>query len=213
MGLNSSGSNTNVNYLSISDGKIAKRVKTEEPGTVKCTSKDGSKTWWEHRYNSVSGRITGARKKDSEMGFGSKLQIDITDGMDKFVLEMPWSSRYSSGFFLCMPNIDSSRSVVFNPWMKVIDGTKKTMLYLKYDGSNDNISHYWTKDDPKELPQMQKIRVKGQDVWDDTERQEFFEKYLNEKFIPSLGKSFKEIAQGFVDKLDSKANTEDDLPF
>ena len=100
MGLNSSGSNTSVNYLSISDGKIGKRVKTEEPGTVKCTSKDGSKTWWEHRYDAVSGKITGVRKKDSDMGFGSKLQIEITDGIDKFVLEMPWSSRYSSGFFL-----------------------------------------------------------------------------------------------------------------
>jgi len=213
MGLNSSGSNTSVNYLSISDGKIAKRVKTEEPGTVKCTSKDGSKTWWEHRYDSVSGKITGVRKKDSDMGFGSKLQIEITDGIDKFVLEMPWSSRYSSGFFLCMPNIETSKNVVFNPWMKVIDGTKKTMLYLKYENSNENIKHYWTKDEPNGLPQMQKLRVKGQDVWDDSERQDYFEKYLNEKFIPSLGMSHQQVAESYVAKLDAKANEEDDLPF
>ena len=213
MGLNSSGSNTSVNYLSISDGKIAKRVKTEEPGTVKCTSKDGSKTWWEHRYDSVSGKITGVRKKDSDMGFGSKLQIEITDGIDKFVLEMPWSSRYSSGFFLCMPNIETSKNVVFNPWMKVIDGTKKTMLYLKYENSNENIKHYWTKDEPNGLPQMQKLRVKGQDVWDDSERQEFFEKHLNDIFLPQVK------AVSSVKKLDSYGAADitedpgDDLPF
>lgn len=215
MGLNSSGSTGNVNYLSISDGKIAKRVKTEEPNTVKCTSKDGSKVWWEYRYDSVSGKITNVKRHDSTMGYGSKLQIEIEDGFEKFVLEMPWSSRYSSGFFLCMPNIDTTKEIEFRPWMKVIDGTKKTMLYLKESNSKDNIQHFWTKDNPGDLPQMQKIRVKGTDVWDDTDRQDYFENYLNNTFIPAIGKTNTQRAEEFVKKLDAAAakNDDDDLPF
>jgi len=203
MGLNQGGSSSKT-YLSISDGKIAKKVKTEEPGAVKCTSKDGSKTWWEHRYRSVSGKITNVYKSDSNMGFGSRLVIEVKDGPDSFNLEMPWSSRYSSGFFLAMPNIDVTKEIEFTPWMKEIDGKKKTMLYLRHDGDKDNIAWYWTKENPQGLPDMKKIRVKGVDVWDDSERQDYFENYLNETFNKKLGSP--------TPVADAMSN-DDDLPF
>ena len=201
MGLNQGGS-TSKTYLSISDGKIAKKVKTEEPGAVKCTSKDGSKTWWEHRYRSISGKIKGIQKVDSSVGFGSRLVIDIQDGPDSFALEMPWSSRYSSGFFLAMPNIDVTKHIEFAPWMKEIDGKKKTMLYLKHEGEKDNIAWYWTKENPQGLPDMKKIRVKGIDVWDDSERQDYFENYMNETFSKKLETPTKQ-----------EVSNSDDLPF
>lgn len=204
MGLNQGGSASKT-YLTISDGKIAKKVKTEEQGAVKCASKDGSKTWWEHRYRSISGKIKSVQKKDSDMGFGSRLVIEIQDGPDYFNLEMPWSSRYSSGFFLTMPNIDVNKQIEFVPWMKEIDGKKKTMLYLRHEGEQDNIQWYWTKENPQGLPEMKKIRVKGTDVWDDTDRQDFFEAYLNDTFIKKLGAQPK-VAQ-------EQAESNDDLPF
>lgn len=204
MGLNQGGSNRI--YLSISDGKIAKRVDEHQAGAVKCTSKDGSRTWYEQRFANLSGRIVDVFKRDSDKGYGSQLCVVLEDDGEMFQVQMPWSSRYSSGFFLCMPNIDVSKQIVLAPWMKEIESQKKTMLYLRYVGSNDSIPWHWTKDNPGGLPDMKKIKVKGQDVWDDTERQEFFEKYLNEKFLPYVK------SQAAVSAVPNE-DAGDDLPF
>jgi len=209
MGLNQGGS-SNRTYLSISDGKIAKRVEEGVPGAIKGTSKDGSRTWYETRFSSVSGKITDVFKRDSDKGYGSQLCIVLNDNGEEFQVQMPWSSRYSSGFFVCMPNIDPSKVISLSPWMKEIDGTKKTMLYLK-QGGQDNVDWAWTRDNPGEMPEMKQIKVKGQVVWDDTDRQEFFEKYLNDTFLPKLKQADS------VDKpSESKSEpegSEDDLPF
>jgi hypothetical protein len=63
------------------------------------------------------------------------------------------------------------------------------------------------------MPEMKQIKVKGQVVWDDSERQEFFEKHLNDIFIPQIK------AVSSVKKLDSYAApavedpNDDGLPF
>jgi hypothetical protein len=73
--------------------------------------------------------------------------------------------------------------------MKVVNEggkeTKKTMLYLSYadskgkDGKSENIPWAYTKDEPNGLPPMVQVKVKGQIVWDDSDRQEFFEGIMN----------------------------------
>ena len=131
---------------------------------------------------------------------------------------MPWSSRYSSGFFLSMPNIDAGKEITLSPWSKEIDGKKRTMLYLRH--GQEDIKWAWTRETPGDLPEMKQIKVKGQIVWDDSERQEFFEKYLEEKFKPSINAAHgMKKAEKFMQKLDSMAKDEslepqdDDLPF
>ena len=101
-----------------------------------------------------------------------------------------------------MPNIDVTKHIEFAPWMKEIDGKKKTMLYLKHEGEKDNIAWYWTKENPQGLPDMKKIRVKGTDVWDDSERQDYFENYMNETFSKKLETPTKQ-----------EVSNSDDLPF
>jgi hypothetical protein len=85
------------------------------------------------------------------------------------------------------------------------------MLYLRH--GQEDIKWGWTKDNPGNMPEMKQIKVKGQVVWDDTERQEFFEKHLNDIFLPQVK------AVGSVKKLDSYAAPavedldDDGLPF
>jgi hypothetical protein len=50
---------------------------------------------------------------------------------------------------------------------------------------------------------MVQITVKGQKVWDDTERQEFYEKYLVDVFVPKLN--------GVT--VEETSTPDDDLPF
>lgn len=226
MGLNEGGGQRT--YLKISDGKIAKRVTEETQGAVKCTNKDGSKTWFEKRFASVTGFVTDIKKRETTFGVDLAITICDSDG-EVFELQMPWSSRYSSGFFLCMPNINFTREITFTPWMKVVDDVKKTMLYLTHKGDQDNIQWYWTKDNPGDLPQMVKMKVKGQEVWDDTERQEYFEKYIHEQVLPSLAlvvrntpetkvsiEDHKKERDTFLDEMNEPIGNEDDsdkIPF
>lgn len=210
MGLNQGGS-SNRTYLSISDGKIAKRVPEGTAGSIKCMSKDGTKVWYEVRYSSLSGYITDAFKRVSEQGYGDQLCLVLKDGEEEYQIQMPWSSRYSSGFFLSMPNIDAGKEITLTPWAKEIDGKKKTMLYLRH--GQEDIKWAWTKDNPGNMPEMKQVKVKGQVVWDDSDRQEFFEKHLNDIFLPQIK------AVRTINKLDSKATEyvehpgDDDLPF
>jgi len=207
MGLNQGGS-SNRTYLSISEGKIAKRVPEGTANSVKCNSKDGTKVWYEQRFASLSGRITDVFKRISEQGYGDQLCVVLNDNGEEYQIQMPWSSRYSSGFFLCMPNIDAGKEITLSPWSKQIDGKTKTMLYLRH--GQEDIKWGWTKDNPGNMPEMKQIKVKGQVVWDDSERQEFFEKYLNEMFLPKIK------ASGAVEKLDSYSTSEEEdtgLPF
>lgn len=185
MGLNEGGGNRT--YLKISDGRISKRVPEGTKGAIECFNKDKTKTWWEARYPSVTGRVADIKKRTTEWGVDLCLTID--DGRELFELQMPWSSGYSSGFFCCMPNIDFTGPVTFTPWMKIVDDKKKTALYITNGEAaigKDNVEWYWTKNTPYDCPPMKKVMFKGKESWDDTERQEFFEKFIEEIVMPQL---------------------------
>lgn len=191
MGLEQGGSQKT--FLSVSDGKIARRVQEGTPNAVKKSKKDGT-PYYELQWPAVSGFLIGARKRDTD--WGANLALDIEDNGEIFSLEMPWSSRYSTGFFTCIPNINPAKKIRFTPYMKVVNengkDVKKTMLYLSYSDEKDakgqsvNIPWAYTKDEPNGLPEMKQIKVKGEMVWDDSDRQEFFEHSLNSILLPRI---------------------------
>ena len=62
------------------------------------------------------------------------------------------------------------------PWAikDKMDATKTiTGITLYQDG--EKIAPYYTKEDPKGLPQMVKIKVKGKEQWDDSDMMTFLE--------------------------------------
>jgi hypothetical protein len=216
MGFNTSGGSKT--YLKISDGKISVRVPENTENAVKCTNKDQTKTWFESRYPSFTGKITNILKRDTE--YGAYLAIEIEDLGNMYELQMPWSSGYSSGFFLAMPNIKLTDEVTFTPWMKVIDDKKKTSLFITNKGEQKSVKWAWTKDEPGDLPQMKQVKVKGQLVWDDSERQEYFENFIAKNITPILqgnkpapvdhSEMIKKVEVAF-NSTDNQPN--DDLPF
>lgn len=182
MGLNEGGGHKT--YLTISEGRIAKRVSEDEPRAIRCTNKEGSRTWFERRYPSITGMITDVRIKNTQ--WGDDLCVTIEDG-ESFELQMKLDSKYAKGFLLCMPSIDLSRPVTFTPWMKEVsqDGKmiKKTNLYLSHGPNDeDRIEWYWTREEPKGLPDLNMVKLKGKDVFDDTERMDFLKAHLEHTF-------------------------------
>jgi len=209
MGFNTSGGSKT--YLNISDGKISVKVPEGSENAIKCSNKDQTKTWWERRYPSFTGKITGIKKRiPDNPTFGAQLCIEIEDNFESYELQMPWSSGYSSGFFLAMPNIRFSDEVTLSPWMKVVDNKKKTSLFIKNKGEEKSAPWAWTKDNPGDCPQMVQIKVKGTLVWDDSARQEFFEKWIEKNLANMINATQKHEVD--VESLPDDAPS-DDLPF
>lgn len=219
MGLNEGGGRKT--YVKVSDGRISVRCDESHPKAVKCTNKDGTRTWYELRYPSITGFIRNVWRRDTD--WGQDLCIDLFDGKEEFELQLPFDSKYANGFFMCMPNIPLDKQITFTPWMKEVtqDGrqVKKTNLYLSTGPTDeDKIEWYWTKDEPKGLPQMVKVMLKGKEQWDNTERMAFLYQHLQETFLKKLGEQLRKDdfrghqAAAQVSETDL-TNTEDDLAF
>ena len=108
------------------------------------------------------------------------------DNGEVYNLQLPYSNSFAVAFLKMLPNISLNEKMEFTPSQKVIDGKNQSSLFIKQNGVN--IKHAFTKDNPNGLPDMKKIKVKGQEVWDDTDRLAFLKKMVDEKINPQLKK-------------------------
>lgn len=178
-------------YLSISDGKIARRLK-EPSATSKSRTLDDGRLIHEELYDNVAGFITAITIKDGN--YGRQLCVTLEDDGERAVLQMLFSSGPAKSFLKALPNADLKQEVTLQPKMEINDGKKKTVLFISQGGKG--VKWAFTKDNPNGLPPLEKIKVKGKETWDDSNQLEFFERYIT----------------GLAINQD-QAVTEDDLPF
>ena len=48
---------------------------------------------------------------------------------------------------------------------------------------------------PGELPDLKKIKVKGKDTWDDSERLEFLEEYVKNTILPKIKPVLQDVSE------------------
>ena len=70
------------------------------------------------------------------------------------------------------------------PSVKEVDGKNKSSLFINQDGQS--VKHAYTKDAPNGLPQMTQVTVKGEKIWDDTDRIEFLYQMVMDTIVPKL---------------------------
>jgi hypothetical protein len=198
--------NNNTTFLSIGDGKITKRVKEPTDISQSRTLKNGN-TIHEEIYDGVSGMIIGI-KTHEHPAYGKFWNIVIQDGEETYTLQMNYSGGYASAFLKTLPNVVLTKRVRFSPSMKIEGDKKKVTLFIQQDGKA--LKHFYTKDNPNDLPPMVQKKVKGKQIWDDSDMMEFLEQMVNEKIVPQLGNSDtpEPIVAGDVDE-----ENPDDLPF
>lgn len=194
MGLENSAGGSRV-YLKISDGRVSRRCDANEKGAIECTNKDGSKTWHEVRYDQVSGYVTNVATRETD--WGKDLCVTIEDEGIAYELQMKYDSRYAKGFLMVAPNVDFSRKIVFRPWMKIVDDKKKTNLYLSHQGDSDSIEWFWTKENPKDLPQMVVVKYKGKDVWDNTDQMNYLWDFMTNNVLPKIEQAKGSVPQSY----------------
>jgi hypothetical protein len=201
-------------YLQIADGKLVQSFKEPREGAKERINKNGRQVFEIH-HDAIVGRITGIQKKEND--YGIFLTIDINDGSDDYQISTQFSGRYSSSFLKSLPNINLQASVRLFPWSMVDknDPTKKvTGITLYQEDGNGwvKVAPYYTKDDPRGLPQMVKVKIKGKETWDDTDMMshlfESGQKHIA-KPAPAPEKPLKKGEEFVTESLSGG----DDLPF
>ena len=164
---------TNTTYLSVSDGNLVRQHKTANERTTERVTKTG-KLVYEERFKDLTATLVNISTRENH--YGKQWQLEFKDGDATYIVSMPYSSRYASSFLKALPNINISEPLRFMPWaMKDKNDPSKTVTGVTMYQSNEKIAPAFTKENPNGLPQMEKIKVKGKEQWDDSAMMEYLE--------------------------------------
>ncbi len=175
---------SNTIYLSVADGNLVRSFREATSESTQRVTKTG-KLVHEEKYKDLTGLLVGAETKEND--FGKQWCLKFKDGEDNYIVNMPYSSRYSSSFLKALPNIDLTKLVKFMPWSMTDknDATKKVTGITMYQNDGNGfvkIAPAFTKDNPNGLPEMKQIKVKGKIIWDDSDMTDFLENVAKECF-------------------------------
>lgn len=163
---------TNVIYLKCVEGKFY-------------LSSDKEK---KQPYDELEGIITdiGIRTDVYEGTPMKKLYLSIESDGSIYSISFNMDSSYTSTFMSFIKNADITKPLSLFPLLKEENkngkDTKRYSILIKQDGNF--MKSYFTKDDPKGLPQMKEIKVSGKTMWDRTDMIEFYEDIINNELKP-----------------------------
>lgn len=200
---------SNAIYLTIANGKLSRRMRQPTEKSIERVT-EGGKTVHEEFYKGWTGRITNIYVKEHPE-FGKFWNVVLTDEDGDAVIQMNYSSGYSAAFLKTLPNVNLDQEITFSPFMKIEGDKKKTTVFISQN--NQPLKHFYTRDNPNDLPQLVKGRFKGQDVWDDTDMMEFLEKMVNNEILPKLKKVQPAPTANKTVVPEPITDIPDDLPF
>jgi hypothetical protein len=167
------GNNSSAIFLKIANGKVVRSFKSPTDASITRTT-DNGKVVHEEFYQYVEGHIKSITTKENE--YGKFWVIKIEDEGTEYTLEFNYSGGIASAFLKALPNIDFSQPVRISPKQTIDGDKKKNTLFLNQNGKA--AKWFWTRDNPGDLPDLKKIKVKGKETWDDSEQMEYLENYV-----------------------------------
>jgi hypothetical protein len=170
------------NFITILQGKFAQRVQEGTEGAVKRVNKIG-KTVYERFYDSFTGKLVGIKVQDGE--YGKTWNFSFQDKGEVYILQLSYSNSFATAFLKMLPNIDLSKEMKVSPSVKEVDGKNRSSLFVNQGGTF--VKHAYTREKPEGMPDLNKIVVKGQDVYDDTARLLFLHSMVQTIIMPRLG--------------------------
>jgi hypothetical protein len=195
---------SNAIFLTISNGQICRRVLSPTKTSKERVNKNGV-TVHEEYYKGWKGKITAIAVREHK-DYGKFWNVTLTDQDGDAILQMQYSSGYSSAFLKMLPNVDLNSDVIITPNQRMEGDKKKVTLFITQHGVP--LKHFYTRDNPNGLPELKKIKVKGKETWDDSDMAEFLENMVNTEIVPKLGQT----GAGATEGEDEPAG-DDDLPF
>ena len=179
MALQKSNGSSSI-YLSVSDGSLVRTHKEANQHTTQRITKTG-KLVHEEKFRDLTAQLLGLETKEND--YGKQWVLKFKDGEDYYVVNMPYSSRYASSFLKALPNIDLTKEVRFMPWsMQDKNDVSKKITGVSLYQLGEKVAPAYTKESPNGLPQMQILKVKGKETWDDSAMMEFLEEKAKDCF-------------------------------
>lgn len=171
-------------FFTIYDGKFVQRVQEGTLGAKSRINKIGKEVH-EVFHDSFTGKIVNIRTTDSP-DYGKSWYFDLEGDKDKkiYSLQLPYSNSFATALLKILPNVNLDEVMTLSPSVKMIDGKNRSTMFVNQNGNA--IKHAYTKDAPNGMPDMVEITVKGQKVWDDTDRIEFLHAMVQRDILPKL---------------------------
>ncbi|MES2408784.1 MAG: hypothetical protein V4509_00605 [Patescibacteria group bacterium] len=192
-------------YFTILGGKFCQRVGDNAEGAISRVNKMG-KTVFEKFYESFTGTLVDIKVKESSE-YGPSWVFDFIDTEDEnspvYHLQMSYSNSLAIAFLKMLPNIDLSKPFKLSPSMKVEDGKNKYSIFVNQNGVP--VKHAFNKENPNGLPDLEQIKVKGVDTWDNTKRLDFLFNMVQKQILPKLGKVATQTTQLAPSKTSDEA--------
>lgn len=209
-------------YVSIVDGMFAVRSSESDTKAVKRELKTGH-TIWERRYKSLEGRLKEISFKINDY-MGKKwedLNLLVFDGSDHYQISMPFPGKYSNSFLRVVKNIPLDSNIILNPWTKMVGDKTKAALFINIPGTKESVPWYYTKEDPKGMPELVQYTIPGSDEikYSDVNRNNFLRHVINEEIAPRLREIWSSpippaATTNFTEApVDLPDGPDDDLPF
>lgn len=203
-------------YINIYKGKFSVRVPEGTRGAVARVlekGKNAGKTVYEMYYDSFTGKLVNVRTRDGE--YGKTWEFDFKDKEEVYTLQLSYSNSYATNILKMLPNVDLTQEMKVQPDQKIEDGKTKSSLFISQNGVT--LKHAYTKEHPNGLPPMVETTVRGQKVWDDTDRLAFLQAMVDRDILPQLSQEgASTIAASKVDDFGdplnaSEAGADDDF--
>lgn len=204
-------------YLGVSDGHLVRSFKEPNANTKERITKTGRMVYEQH-FKDVTATITSIFRREHD--YGEDLCIELKDGEEAYMVQFSYRSRYSTGFLKAFMSLAPGVPVRIAPWAMVDknDPAKKITGITLYESDehghfNKKVLPFYTKEEPRGLPQMEKISFKGKETWDDTKMMDFLWAAVTAKL------ESKPAPQPATEKPPRKGETinekigNDDLPF
>ena len=184
----------NVTYLSIVNGKVTQRFKEHQTLNGKTVTKDRDikdddgnvvKTVIERQYFGIGGILEGIKAKDGNYGMTLELRIRTAQNLYNFSMKL--DSSYGRSFMFRLNNIDPTKEIVLNPY-NFEDSVKKnskgeparvigiSVLQKDRGFEKDKVPSFYTKEEPKGLPEWEQTTVAGQTKWNSDKQLDFLYK-------------------------------------
>jgi hypothetical protein len=180
MGLNQSQSESLV-FLGIANGKIVRQFKEKTDKSTSRVNKMGREVH-EEFYDSLTGILKHVSTKESE--YGKFWVVKMESEGKLYQIEMNYSGGYAASFLKTIPNADISKEFTLTPKLTIEGDKKKSVIFINQKGLG--LKWFFTRDNPNGMPELAKIKVKGKDTWDDSDRMEFLENYVKSNILPKL---------------------------
>lgn len=198
MGFQTSAPISSATYFTLSDGKCRIRLKEPTPESVSRVTKDGN-TVHELIYDQFTGIIRNI--EIAETDYGMQWRITFLDAPMFYVCTLKYTSNYAKTIIqaLCNPSWDAGLETTIRPYSfhPKDDATRLITGATVLQHGNKIERPYCSPLNPVDgkitLPELEKVKIRGVEQWDDTKQMDFLVSEFKNKILPKLTPSMTNV--------------------